>query len=379
MIIGIIHVANLSRWGIAPFEKMANNKEHQLTIYCSKKPRYSIKEIQLEKKQLYRFGILTEWAGYPAILFDYIFNINNYLFGLGKSIKDQDIIEVPDTTYPFSYQAVQNHTKVICYSWENIPFFREWGITKMYKNAVRTKAAHFIAATERAKMVLILEGVPEEKISVMPAGLDTDVLIPKPKEKQLLDKYNLTEDNINIIFAGRVVYDKGIEDLVYAFKLLSDKHPQVRLIIDGKGKWTKRIIRQLKMLGVYDKTRFIDFVPYEQRQRSYNMADILCNPSRITKHWQEQFGFVFAESMACGKAIVSTHSGSIPEVLGGTGLLVSPGNCIELYDALDKLVSNPVLRKELGEKAREYAVTHYDAKFIATKRLEIYAKVLSQK
>jgi len=376
MKIAVVKGGNLCKWDSVVFSNIT--KGHEVTFIGIKNARLDLSGIKEHKILLYSPETFLRWIGYPLILVDYLLNLNMVLFGLESKLKEFDIVETSDTTYPFTYQAVNSHPLVVCNCYENILFFREWGITKTYKSTARKKAKHFIAVTEKAKSVLELEGVSSERITVIPPGIDIDMFKSRPKDKNLLKQYNLNNNDINILFAGRIVYDKGIEDLAYAFKLLCDKHDNVKLLILGKGKWKKKIINILERYNIKDRVRFLGFLPYEQTEKFYNIADIFCTPSRITKYWQEQFGFVFAEAMACGKPIVSTHAGSIPEVLGGTGLLVSPGNHLELFEALDKLVKNPELRKELSRKARNYAVKNYDAKVIAKKRLALYEKIYKQ-
>ena len=376
MKIAVIRGGNLNKWDICAFEKLSEFED--VTVIGSKKSRYLIENIKINKILLFRFGILTEWAGYFSTLLDYVFNMNNYLFGLKKVIKDFDIVEASDTTYPFTYQAVKSHPLVVCNNYENIPFFREFGIPGYMKKIVRKKAAHFIAVTEKAKSVLELEGVASSKISVIPPGIDIETFRPRPKDKKLMKQYNISPNDVNVLFVGRIVYDKGIEDLVYAFKLLCDKHKNVNLLILGKGKWKNKIVKLFRHYGIESKVRFLGFLPYEETEKFYNLADIFCTPPRITKYWQEQFGFVYVEAMACGLPVVSTHAGSIPEVTGGNALLVSPGNHLELFDALDKLVNNPELRKKLGNKGREFAIKKYDSKIIAEKRLALYKKLLEK-
>jgi len=376
MKIAILRGGNLNKWDMMTFENI--KRSHDITAIGAKNPRYDLSTIKLRKKLLLRFGSLTEWTGYPAILMDYVLNMNNWLFGLKRSLKDMDIVEASDITYPFTYQAVKYHPLVVCNCFENIPFFREWGATGKYKSYARTHAAHFIAVTQKAKSVLELEGVPAEKITIIPPGIDIDNFRPKKKDISMLKKYGIKKGDVTILFTGRLIYDKGIEDLIYAFKLLCDKHDNIRLLILGKGKLKKNISKTLERYGIVDKVIFMGFLPYGQTEKFYNLADIFCTPSRITKYWQEQFGFVFAEAMACGKPVVSTHTGSIPEVLSGTGILVSPGNHLELFEALERLVKNPELRKELGAKARSYAMKNYDAKAIAKKRTELYERLYKE-
>jgi len=374
----VIRGGNLNKWDMRPFEYLNQNKNYKISVIGSTHPRYNVESIKIKKILLPRFGRLIEWMGYPSIILNYLINCNDYLFGLEKTIKTCDIVETADTTYPFTYQAVRSHPKVVCVCYENIPFFREKGVSGWQKRYVREHAAHFIAITEKAKSVLELEGVPKDKITVIPPGIDLDIFKPREKPQSLMKKYDIKKTDITILFVGRLVYDKGIEDLIHAFKLLCNEHDNLKLLILGRGALKNKIIKLIERYAITDKVVFVGFLPYEETEKIYNLSDIVCTPSRITKYWQEQFGFVFVEAMACGKPVVSTYAGAIPEVTGKNALLVSPGNHLELYNALNRLVLNPKLREQLAKKALEFTRIRYDAKNIAKQRMLLYNKLMNE-
>jgi len=99
-------------------------------------------------------------------------------------------------------------------------------------------------------------------------------------------------------------------------------------------------------------------------------------PSLPTMTWQEQLGMVLVEAMACSKPVVAAASGSIPEVVADAGLLFTPGNCFELSERISRLMDDRSLLKALGTKARERALTYFDAGKNAEKIYEVYRKVL---
>ena len=76
---------------------------------------------------------------------------------------------------------------------------------------------------------------------------------------------------------------------------------------------------------------------------------------------KEQFGMVLIEAMACGKPVISTISGSIPEVVGDAGLLIPSGDFFELAETIYKLMLDNNLRDGLGKKGRERTEMLYDA------------------
>jgi thioredoxin-like negative regulator of GroEL len=88
---------------------------------------------------------------------------------------------------------------------------------------------------------------------------------------------------------------------------------------------------------------------------------------------------VLIESMACGKAVVSTRSGSISEVVADAGILVQPNDHLSLYNAIKELICNKELRDTLGRKALIRAREEFDSKRTAEKVKEVFEKVLSRK
>jgi glycosyltransferase involved in cell wall biosynthesis len=83
-------------------------------------------------------------------------------------------------------------------------------------------------------------------------------------------------------------------------------------------------------------------------------------PSISTPHWQEQFGMAMIEAMACGRPVISTQSGAIPEVIGDAGVLVPPNDFGALSDALEDLIESSDLCVAMGAAARERAVAEFD-------------------
>ncbi|MGB9591603.1 MAG: glycosyltransferase [Candidatus Kryptoniota bacterium] len=84
-------------------------------------------------------------------------------------------------------------------------------------------------------------------------------------------------------------------------------------------------------------------------------------------YWQEQLGLVLLEAMACGKPVVSTLSGSIPEVIGNAGILVQPNDHIALYEALKKIINDSSCRESLGQLGRERVLNNFTVGKISQK------------
>ena len=239
------------------------------------------------------------------------------------------------------------------------------------KDKVKQNADAFIAITERAKQALLLEGVQKEKIHVIPVGVDLDRFRPRRKNKALLSNLGLKEDDFVVLFIGRLTWAKGIYDLIYTAKMcLADselKSIPIKFLLAGDGPEKNSIIREAERLQISETVRFMGSIPYHEIHLLYNLADIFTLPSRPARQWQEQFGMALVEAMASGNVIVSTLSGSIPEVVGDAGILIQPNDPLSLYQEIKQLVLDKKLREVLRRKARGRAEEKFNCLKIADK------------
>ena len=152
----------------------------------------------------------------------------------------------------------------------------------------------------------------------------------------------------------------GIPELIDAFKLLVDEGTdKIRLILIGKGS-QENLIRM--KISDYNLDKIVEIIPpqpHENLVKFLNKMDIYVIPS-LTQ--SETFGVAAAEASACALPVVGSRIGGIPEVVadGITGLLIEPGNIIQLKSALKKLIDEPNLRKSMGQAGLKYIMEHYD-------------------
>jgi glycosyltransferase involved in cell wall biosynthesis len=150
------------------------------------------------------------------------------------------------------------------------------------------------------------------------------------------------------------------------------KNSPLKLVIVGGGEETETLTKLIHRLGLQEKVQIVNRVPYSDMPKIHNLADIFVLPSISTPKWQEQFGAVLTESMACAKPVVGASSGAIPEVLGDAGLIAQTNEFSSIADKLKELIINSELRSKLSKRARQRAVNCYDSRPIAQKIQRIY-------
>ena len=170
----------------------------------------------------------------------------------------------------------------------------------------------------------------------------------------------------NILFVGRVEPRKGAQYLVRAYAKLKQRHPDTRLIICGRGPELGELRRFVRDQHVGD-VLFAGRVSETDKARFYKTADIFCAPST----GQESFGIVLLEAMAAGTAAIASDIHGYKKVIqrNVSGLLVEPKDADALCEALERLVTEPELRRRLGVngsiRAQEFDWSHVTDQLLA--------------
>lgn len=180
------------------------------------------------------------------------------------------------------------------------------------------------------------------------------------ERKELRDKFNIKDNELVIIFTGRPVAQKGIKELLIAFKKLCNKYNNVKLFIVGNSGFGNEIKtkfdRELEDIAksIKDKVVFTGFIHNSKMPQIHAMADIAVIPSI----YDDPAPLVVMECMASGLAVITTDSGGIPEYVGENNcisIIRDENIIINLEEALEKLVVDENYRKTLGKNAHNYA------------------------
>lgn len=190
------------------------------------------------------------------------------------------------------------------------------------------------------------------KTHVIFNGVNTDLFSPQER---------LREPK-TIFFVGRLDPQKGVLPLVHAYATVLKDHPDAKLVIGGTTGFGTHdetdYVREVRVLAesiVAQQNGNIQFTGYVHHDRDlprwFQRATIFASPSLF----QEPFGLVNAEAMACGTVVAGSARGGIPEVLGETGRLIDPENISEFAEVMSSLLAAPGRRLELAAATLERA------------------------
>jgi len=270
---------------------------------------------------------------YESFKFDLIFSLWVYPDGFGsfliaKALRKPIVIMAQGSD-------INIHTKY---------FLRRRMIAYILKGSNRV-----ITVSGALKERIIEIGVPEDKISVILNGVNTELF--KPMDKiECRKKLNLPLDKKIVLFVGNLEMVKGIDLLVDAMKDLDN----ICLAIVGDGPLREIAIRNTQNARLKSRVYFAGARPHSEIPIWMNASDIFCLPSR-----NEGCPNVILEALACGRPIVASRAGGIPEIIKSEnqGVLVSPENITELRAGILR-----ALEKDWDSTALRQSVVNFDWK-----------------
>jgi glycosyltransferase involved in cell wall biosynthesis len=160
-----------------------------------------------------------------------------------------------------------------------------------------------------------------------------------------------------ILFVGRLVEEKNLEDWLRVAALVAEREPEARFEIVGDGPRRRDLERLAMALGIAPRVRFRGFVPYEELASIYASSAVFL----ITSHC-EGFGRVVVESCLQELPVVGTRITGVEDIVkdGRTGLLHASGDVKGMADSVVAILGDPGLRREMGRAAREYVLAQFD-------------------
>jgi glycosyltransferase involved in cell wall biosynthesis len=244
-----------------------------------------------------------------------------------------------------------------------------------------------VTVSNAMKEELIGLGFPAEKIRVIYNGVDPEKYsrsqISQEKIQEVRQLYGLKDNDLMVLFLGRLVGVKGVDKLIASMPYVLQKVPNAKLVIVGLGDMQDYLNRLAQSLRLQDNVKFrFEFIPEEERIAHYAACDVAVFPSVY-----EPFGIVAIEAMSMEKPVVVGASGvsGMREIVVAAGeeqcgFHVNPNDPSDIAWGIINSLQNPEKRRQLGQNGRKRVLKEFTWDEIAKKTIQNYSELLeSQK
>ncbi len=219
-----------------------------------------------------------------------------------------------------------------------------------------------------------LFGLPYEKINVVPNGVNLNLYDGVERDYNFRRQYAADNEKI-ILYVGRLVYEKGVQNLIAAMPKVLNGYHDSKLIIAGKGGMIDELRDEVRRLNIENKVYFTGYLNLEQVTKMYKCADVAVFPSTY-----EPFGVVALEGMLSGTPVVVSDIGGLNDIVQHreNGMKSYAGNPNSIADSILELLYNPGLCVELSRAAKAKVKSQYNWTKIAQDTHFIYQKAICQ-
>ena len=242
-------------------------------------------------------------------------------------------------------------------TWQSLPPKLGWWRARRTRRTLG-RATGLLAGNRRAATLLgqARPGLP--LATIPPFGVTPPLEISRAAQPEF-----------TIGFAGRLVPEKGLETLLQACVKL---HGRWHLLVAGTGPEQIRLEQLAERLGLGSRITWLGMIPQDELQALWPRTDCVVQPSRPTPTWVENYSFATVEAMAWGVPAIVSDCGALPELVGGAGIVVPPGDPTALTAALARLRDDTRAREALGASGRKRVMEEFTDAAVAQRTLEFW-------
>lgn len=313
-------------------------------------------------------------------------------FKIRKDIKDYDIVHIHEHRQTLaiiaSYFARKNNIPYIVQAHGSVlPFFQKEGLKNLFDKVFGFKILHnascVFALTEVEKEQYLKMGVDEERIEIVPLGINLGEYENLPSFGKFRSKFNIAENDKLILFVGRIHEIKGLGLLIDAFNDLINQNYEKNSLEDTGGHSIKLAIvgpddgylteleDKIKEYSLEENVIITGPLYKEEKQEALVDCDLFVMPSKY-----ESFTTSGLEAMACSKPLVLTKNNHIHDWVDGNVGLACEDNKDSLREAIEKVLFDEELSQIFAENGRKLINEKYNWDIINDQILEIYRKFL---
>jgi phosphatidylinositol alpha-1,6-mannosyltransferase len=249
--------------------------------------------------------------------------------------------------------------------------FKSWALR--HSRAVTVNSS----ATRDAAISL----APDSSIATIPMGVDPPAAADRTRVAEIRHDRRRGQGPF-LLFVGRLIIEKGIDDLLAAVSILAPVLPDVTLGIVGAGQDRAELETLAEQYAIEDRVFFTGWLERDEVQAYMAAADALIGPSkRAETGWREGLGLVFLEALAAGTPVIASASGGIPDIVrdGDTGLLVAEAAPDQIADAVRRLREDPRLVDRLVAAGQALVAERYTRSASATRFANLFDEIREQR
>ncbi|MEM5398773.1 MULTISPECIES: glycosyltransferase family 4 protein [Paraburkholderia] len=217
-------------------------------------------------------------------------------------------------------------------------------------------------------------GISPERVRIVPGCVDTAHFDPACTAAEARLKLQLPQGRPIILAVRRLVRRMGLEDLIDAIKMVKQRHPDVLLLIAGRGRLESELQQRIDEAGLADNVKLLGFVPDAHLPALYRAATLSVVPTVAL----EGFGLITVESLSAGTPVLVTPVGGLPEAVAGLSqdLVLPSTGANAIADGIDGALSGRIKLPD-EEACKAYAREHFDNAVIAKRVASVYAEAIA--
>ena len=314
-------------------------------------------------------------------------------FKIRKDIKNHDIIHIHEHRQTLAiiachYARKYNIPYIVQAHGSVLPFFQKEGLKNIFDKVFGFKILHnascVFALTEVEKEQYIKMGVDEDKIEIVPLGINTEEYENLPSFGKFRSKFGIGLDDKLILFVGRIHEIKGLDLLIESFNSLLnddidgdidddiDDDCSIKLAIVGPDDgYLSTLEEKIKEYNLEDNVIITGPLYNEEKQEALVDCDLFVMPSKY-----ESFTTSGLEAMACGKPLVLTKNNHIHDWVNGNVGLSCDDDELSLKSAISDVLFDDELSKRFGENGKKLIREKYNWDMINKQILDIYQRFI---
>ena len=291
-------------------------------------------------------------------------------FRIKNCIRDYDIVHIHEHRQTLAilaahYARKNNIPYIVQAHGSVLPFFQKEGLKNLFDKAFGFRILHnascVFALTEVEKEQYLKMGVDEERIEIVPLGINLEEYENLPEHGQFRSRFNICDDDKLILFVGRLHEIKGLDLLMDSFNDF----------IKNEDGYLSHLEEKVGEYSLEENVIVTGPLYNDEKRQALVDCDLFVMPSKY-----ESFTTSGLEAMACGKPLVLTKNNHIHDWVDGNVGIACDDNNDSLRKALEKMLFDEDLAKAYGENGKRLIAEKYNWDIINKQILDIYNRFL---